>query len=401
MTVNKNEYSSLFPRKKEILLLSETSRSFARGILRGVLQYVNIHKTWNLFHLERNIQERYPDWFEHWKGDGIISRSGSTALCKKLHKKGVPVVELMGDGKEFHAHITIDERVSARMAADHFYQRGYRSFAFFSLGHNWWSRERCELFVASLKDYNCNCNVAPTTEPETDASLPLIWKKGIEEEIVRWLHSLPKPVGILCPWDIHALHLMNICRQHEISVPEEVAILGYGNNADLCRWSDPSLSSITPNGREVGFQAAVLLANALNGLGFPAHAIKVPPTHIEVRNSTDFAAVKNPTLIKAIRYIRENISHNPSVAELTRYLKVSRSTLHRLFVAELGCSPNDEITHRRMDWAKQLLRETDLTVVEIASQLDYGSPSSFVRSFHTQFGITPMEFRSVVARNRF
>ncbi|MDO5552675.1 MAG: substrate-binding domain-containing protein [Planctomycetia bacterium] len=399
MKTGAGNLSSRFPQKKEILLITETSRSFARGILCGVMQYVQMHQTWNLFHLERNIQEKYPDWLTHWRGDGIISRSGSTELCNILATKGVPVVELLGDGKKYPAHVSIDEQVSTHLAAEHFYQRGFRHFGFFSLGHNWWSQERCDRFVVALESLGCTCSVSPTTKLETDASLPLVWRIGIENRIVAWVDSLPKPVGVFCPWDIHALHFMNICRLHGVSVPEQVAVLGYGNNADLCRWSEPSLSSIAPNGREVGFRAAELLAGALAGRPLPEASLKVPPSHIEARNSTDFTAVRNPVLIKAIRFIRDNISGNPGVADLVRHLKVSRSTILRMFTKELGCTPNEEIMRRRMDWAKQLLRETDMTVVEIANQLAFSSPSSFVRSFRTTYGMTPQEFRSTINKN--
>ena len=71
--------------------------------------------------------------------------------------------------------------------------------------------------------------------------------------------SLPKPVGIWCAADIQALKLTQTCQELGLSIPDQVAILGTGNDALLCNMSTPNLSSLDINGEEVGFEAARLL----------------------------------------------------------------------------------------------------------------------------------------------
>lgn len=373
-----------FSPRKEILLLIETSRSFAWGIVHGISRYNRLHGQWNLFHPERNIQEALPDWFKNWKGDGIISRCGSTDLCRQLEAKGVPVIELMGDGDQYPCQIEIDRYGCAQMAADHLWKAGFRNIAFFTLGYNWWSIKHLRSFEESLKQYGLTC-ISPPSLPETDTSLPLLWDKKSSEETGRWLRSLPKPVAIYSPRDIHAVHLMKICQQNRLGVPEEVALLGMGNNTDLCRWTTPSLSSIEPNGNEIGYQAARLLDEALAGSSSEKKTILVPPIRVVERNSTRFMPIRNKIVLQAIEFMKENLQFNPSVSEIARRVGVSRCTLNRLFMQDLGIPPGKELFRRKMNFARELLEETEMNTAQIAEYLDFQSSSSFIRAFHRYF----------------
>jgi LacI family transcriptional regulator len=380
-------------RKKRVLLLVETSRSFGRMVIQGVSRYVLEHRDWSFFFQDRGLAEKHPHWLEGWDGDGIIARSGTAVLYDKLLKKGLPLVELQGDGKYFHPHVEIDEPVSCRMAAAHFWERGFRDFAFFSMGHNWWSAGRYECFRQALAALGATCNCCPQVRPKADIALSVVWWKGCEAEVLAWLRTLPRPVAVFCPWDMQALFLIDICQTHGIMVPEDVAVLGYGNNADLCRWSLPPLSSVAPNAVEIGYQASALLDRMMNHQPLPELPIRVPASHIVTRQSTDIVAVREPTVARAIGFIRENAARNPTILDVAHSVGVSKSTLNRLFRRWLGRSPQEEVAHARMEWAKELLRETDFTIRSIAARLDYASTANFVRAFRELNGVTPQGYR--------
>jgi LacI family transcriptional regulator len=382
-------------RKKRVLLLVETSRSFGRLVIQGVSRYVMEHREWSYFFQDRGLAEEHPHWLDGWDGDGIIARSGTRSLYDKLKKKRVPLVELQGDGRHFHPHVEIDEPTSCRMAAAHFWDRGFRNFAFFSMGHNWWSVGRYECFRAALATLGATCACCPQVKPRADIALAVVWWKGCEAEVLDWLRTLPRPVAVFCPWDMQALFLIDICQSAGILVPEDVAVLGYGNNADLCRWSLPPLSSVAPNAVEIGYQAAGLLDRMMNRLALPELPIRVPAAHIVTRQSTDMLAVKEPSVARAIGFIRENVARHPGVLDVARSVGVSKSTLNRLFRRWLGRSPQEEIVHARMEWAKELLRETDFSIGVLARRLDYASTANFVRAFRELNGGTPQEYRRV------
>ncbi len=385
-------------RKIKILLLIETSRSFGRQVIQGVSRFVTEQRNWNLIFQDRSVHERFPEWLKHWDGDGVISRTSEPETYRQLRKLKVPVVEVLGDGKRHPPLVQCDESSSCRMVADHFWERGFRSFGFFSMGHNWWSLERQHAFQQALSEYGAECSISPQAAIENDITLSIPWWKGCEQDVFEWIRSLRKPAGVFCPWDMQAFFLMNVCESRGIAIPEDVAVVGYGNNADLCRASTPPLSSVAPNAREVGYQAAVLLDLMFKKEPLPKLPIYVPATHIETRFSSDIVAVRNADVAAAVHFIRGNIDRGPmSVSDVARHLNLSKSTLVRRFREWLGRSPDEEIVRARIDLARELLRETRFTVSEISEKLGYSSTANFVRAFHRQTGLTPEEYRR---RNR-
>ena len=382
------------PAKKKVLLLIETSRSFGRQVIQGVSQFVTEQRNWNLIFQDRSVHERFPEWLKHWDGDGVISRSSDTETFRRLEQLKIPVVEVLGDGKTHPPLIQCDEVTICKMVVDHFWERGFRNFAFFSMGYNWWSLERQEAFRKGLETYGASCSICPQASVKNDITLSIPWWKGCEDEVFHWLETLPKPVGVFCPWDMQAIFLMNICESRGIAVPEDIAVVGYGNNADLCRASTPPLSSVAPNAREIGYQAAVLLDLLFQGKELPPLPIYIPATHIEIRHSSDTISVRDPDVAAAVHFIRKNIDHGPlGVADVARYLGLSKSTLARRFQKWLGHSPEEEIIRARIALAEELLRETRFSVTQIAAKLGYSSPANFVRAFRTRAQITPEQYR--------
>ena len=383
-----------FPKKKKVLLLIETSRSLGRQSIQGILRFVAERRNWNLLFHDRGVLEHLPVWLKHWDGDGIISRTDTPEKYRQLRKLQIPVIEILGDGKRHPPHVKCDEIQSCRLVADHFWQRSFRSFGFFSIGHNWWVIERQKAFQQALAAYGAKCAVSPQTAIKNDISSSFLWWKGCDNEVSDWVRSLPKPVGIFCPWDMQAFFLMNICESQQIAIPEDVAVVGYGNNADICRASTPPLSSVAPNAQEYGYQAAVLLDRVFQGKTLPDLPISIPATHLQVRQSSDIVAVPDPDVAAAIHFIRKNIDRKPiSVTDVARHLNLSKSTLARRFRDHLGRPPEVEILHAKIELAKELLRETRFSMGKIAVTLGYSSTANFVRAFHRHTELTPQAYR--------
>jgi AraC-like DNA-binding protein len=73
------------------------------------------------------------------------------------------------------------------------------------------------------------------------------------------------------------------------------------------------------------------------------------------------------------------------------FLSVGRFA--EVFRAEIGCSPREYLGQVRIQAAKGLLLETDLTVAEIAARTGFQDPAYFTRFFRQQLGLSPSEFR--------
>src|SRR5688572_4287965 len=60
--------------QRTVALLVETSNSYARGLLTGIIQYTSERTSWSTYLAEHGRGDAPPEWLSHWKGDGIIAR---------------------------------------------------------------------------------------------------------------------------------------------------------------------------------------------------------------------------------------------------------------------------------------------------------------------------------------
>jgi TolB-like protein/AraC-like DNA-binding protein len=80
------------------------------------------------------------------------------------------------------------------------------------------------------------------------------------------------------------------------------------------------------------------------------------------------------------------------VTELAREMGVSRSYIHRKLKSLSNKSISQFIRNVRLEKAKELLKEGNLTGSEIAYNVGFSSPSYFIKSFHDYFGYPPGEY---------
>lgn len=82
------------------------------------------------------------------------------------------------------------------------------------------------------------------------------------------------------------------------------------------------------------------------------------------------------------------------VEKLARDGGMSRSQLLRRFRQELGDTPRALLKRKRLEKARALLTNTDLTVKQVARTVGYRSAQHLANQFRTHFGITPTECRA-------
>lgn len=84
-----------------------------------------------------------------------------------------------------------------------------------------------------------------------------------------------------------------------------------------------------------------------------------------------------------------------SVSTMSKDLHFSRSYLGKLFKEKTGKNISDYIAELQINYAKQLLTTTDLTINEITNKLGQANPSNFIRKFKNYTGLTPGEYRKL------
>lgn len=109
----------------------------------------------------------------------------------------------------------------------------------------------------------------------------------------------------------------------------------------------------------------------------------------------------NSTLVRLERardLITARVDTPVSLAEAAKEACLSPYHFHRLFVQAFRQTPHELLTERRLDYAKRLLAESDLTVTEICFELGYESLGTFTTRFRRLVGCTPTDYREGARR---
>src|SRR5262245_60402166 len=119
------------PRLLRVAVLVETSRSFGRGVLRGISRFVFEHQRWSMFLEPRELTSAPPPWLASWEGDGILARVYNTRIARAVIRSGVPAVNLCSALPSVDLPcIESDPHAQVKLAVQHLLERGLRSFAF-------------------------------------------------------------------------------------------------------------------------------------------------------------------------------------------------------------------------------------------------------------------------------
>ncbi len=108
---------------------------------------------------------------------------------------------------------------------------------------------------------------------------------------------------------------------------------------------------------------------------------------------------QEPILEEISAYIAQNLDSELNVNELCKRFFVSRNKLYKYFNEGLGCTVNEYITKQRLSKAKTLLKDTNLTVENIANSVGIGNYTYFCRRFKQHEDMTPNEFRKATTQN--
>lgn len=101
-----------------------------------------------------------------------------------------------------------------------------------------------------------------------------------------------------------------------------------------------------------------------------------------------------PLIALAQRYIANNLNKTLSVDDMAKYCCVSPSHFTRLFRRHTGQSPHEYLINSRINKAKLLLKETQMSISEIAEAVGYKYDTSFTSAFRKKVGLSPLRFRN-------
>ena len=381
-------------------VLVERQRAYGRRLCEGVAAYAGEHPGISLGMLEwsdlndiRNVS-RY---------DAFIVRVLDDRMEQSLRRARKPVVDVFyGKRRNGFAVADCDNAAIADMAAEHFISRGFRNLAYCGYNGINFSDVRCRVFVQAAEKVGCECHVFDKGESDVrDFSTNVVRgeryaPRADDAKAIRaWLKKLPKPVAVFCSHDLRAHQVLTLCREAGIAVPQEVAILGVDDDAILCAFTTPTLSSIDQNGLEIGREAVRLaeemLLNPEARRNPPQTFVK--PLRLNVRESTEVYPIDPPWLSDALVYINRNAAKGITARDVFEHVGLSHTTVALTFRQKLGVPVQDVLARTRLEEACRLL-ESGTTVTDTARKSGFASVQYFCRAFASARGMSPTAWQA-------
>ncbi|RAW00879.1 LacI family DNA-binding transcriptional regulator [Pseudochryseolinea flava] len=250
-----NLAAALRSGKSNILgvIIPVADRNFFGSIVRGIEEIAN-HANYQVM-----ICQTYEDpkkeaaavqALMNSRVDGIIASLSKNTLdfshFNKVIDEGIPLVlfDRYNDQLEI-SHVVIDDYQGAYKAVVHLIQQGCRRIAHFTnVQKISIYRERLRGYKAALQDYNIP--FVPDYVIESDMQL-LDGRRSMEKLLT--LQEIPD--GIFSSSDLGAMGALQVCKENNINIPQQIAIIGFSNEP-FTMFSDPPLTSVDQHCKRMG-----------------------------------------------------------------------------------------------------------------------------------------------------
>ncbi len=364
-----------------------TSASWGQRIVRGATAYARQRgPAWELLFQAGDTTDPRK-MLSFGQPDAIILHPPTPDVIDLARNRNKPVV-LVGESGHLADWpcVSEDNLAVGQLAAEHLGAKGFRNLAFWGFPGEAYSDLREEGFFRKAREKGL----------EIFAQRGSKWAKGsgrIPSDLEEWLMQLPRPSALLLADCNLGAQAAWAARQHNIRVPEMLALLTVNNDELLCELCTPALSSIDQGCRQIGFEAASLVEDLLDGKTPDSRVQRVRPLGVIERQSTDSLAIEDSQTAEAVRFIRRRALDGITPRDVLREIPVSRTGLELRFKEVLGRTIFQEIQQVRLQHARKLLTETDLKIETIARRCGFRDGSYFATVFRREIGGSPSEFR--------
>lgn len=364
-----------------VLIDLDLSAPRNREAMLGILRFTRRTPDWTTAFFSGPVIEKTGFELPDWPVRGVISEYGNADAARWARGRGLPVSLVFPDAER-----KARDEAGGRLAAEHLISTGVPHFGFVGEACDLhWSAARRRGFLAELDRRGRTCDL-----------FPLRGRGGVRMRLAAWLSSLPRPIAVFAAYDVLARQTVDACALAGLSVPDDVAVIGFDNDELLCLSSRPPLSSICIDSAHCGEAAAAALDAAMRGRRRarrepPEAALRLVPRGSTARRS----AGTNDSIAEDCRKrIDAQFAEKISVSSLAGDLGVSRRTLETRFKAATGGTVRSAILDRRVAHAKELLRDTRLPQEEIAAACGFCDASHLGLVFRRRVGAPPSSFRT-------
>jgi LacI family transcriptional regulator len=382
---SKRDFSATGPshgrRIPTVAIFVETATSWGRRVIAGILRYAAEQGPWHI-QVEPRGPDDEPDIPPNWRGDGVIARVADARFSDRLAALGVPVVNVSSikiPGVDY-PRVTTSSDAVCRMAVDHFTVRGLRNFGYVGNLDQSFIHGQYDAFVRALAARGLTCSACSESESP--------------EELVRWLRSLPKPVGVLCWGPRIGRLVIDTCLAAGIAVPHDVAVIGADYDELQSEASYPPQSGVRMASEQIGLIAAGVLDLMMAGKTPPQEYWAIESGGVMAKLSSDTLAVSDPKIAAAMRFIQGHFREPIGMEEILKAVPMARRSLERKFRQTFGMSVIDRIRQIRVNEARLLLAGTADPITLIAEKCGFSSYNYMIRVFQTDTGMNPSDYRA-------
>lgn len=328
-----------------------------------------------------------------WEGDGIICLLHVRGMNSKLTRfiqehSSCPIVDLSwNDPSVKLPRVLQDNRSLGEAGVKHLASLGCRHMGFVMQKRNHFHQERYEGFKKAADELGIKTSLLRA--PSNGLS---------HRDNPEWLTShMPegeRPFGVMAAADYITQWVYIACSLADLSIPEDIALLGIDNASEICELAPVALSSIGNNAFQHGYESAKLLQDLLDGKPAPSEPLRIPAGALYVRQSTNIISTRHPHVATAMRYIAEHYADpDLTTKQVATLVPMSERRLHDAFIKYIGRSIYQEIVERRIQCAMHLIKDTKQKLWDISDASGFSSPEMMSRLFKRQLGHPPSSYR--------
>jgi LacI family transcriptional regulator len=218
--------------------------------------------------------------------------------------------------------------------------------------------------------------------------------RAVIKQLVSYLPTLERPIGIFTATDAMSESVLAAALQLNLSVPDDLMIIGVDNDEFICENAKPTLSSIAPGFERAGRQAIAILDKLMRAKTPKAIVEKFKEASLVTRSSTRRSSQKDRSVTIALDYIRAHAADGISAAQVIGLFTCSRCLAERRFKSVTGHSILDEIHDVQIETAKKLIVKPFQKLDAVPQLCGHSSTAFFQRLFKRKTGLTMSEWRS-------
>jgi DNA-binding LacI/PurR family transcriptional regulator len=313
------------------------------------------------------------------------------SLCQQVARQ-VPTVQVIAPHPLIDSdRVAVDEYSGGNLAMDHLVRLGYRR-----IGHVTFDldtppvsdRER------AYRDYMVKAHL-PVLDQWILRLPDSLYRKdpGHRKPWLRkFLQNRARPAAVFVQADRLASELVQVAAELGLSVPEDLAVVGFDDIPAHALTSVP-LTTVRQDFRHLGTLAVERLVSRLQGtVSGSAASIRWSPQLI-VRESSVGLLTRNDRWVRVQKYMAERFRESLPAKELAGVAALEPHYFSKQFSKAFGKKFTDYRNHLRLEYGRELLVTKEWSIEVIAQDCGFQSPNQFYRLFRQNYGITPHQYR--------